>query len=84
LKGFLHSVCKSLSFFEKANQLFLSKQGHPADQPFSQQAWEDKVLQFIAINRLPFNLVEHPTFRDLISHSQSAPTPKKPSNHTIG
>ncbi|CEO59598.1 hypothetical protein PMG11_04270 [Penicillium brasilianum] len=65
LKGFLHS-------------LFLSKQSHPADRPFSQEAWEDKLLQFITINRLPFNLVKHPTFRDLISHSQSAPTPSLP------
>jgi hypothetical protein len=63
---------------KKANQLFLSKQGHPADQPFSQESWEDKLLQFITINRLPFNLVEHPTFRDLISYSQSAPNPSLP------
>ncbi|KAJ5522962.1 hypothetical protein N7513_012065 [Penicillium frequentans] len=41
--------------------------------PFTQEAWEDKLLQFITINRLPFNLVEHPTFRDLVSLSQSAP-----------
>ncbi|KAJ5557712.1 hypothetical protein N7513_003298 [Penicillium frequentans] len=54
---------------QKATGLFLSKQGHP----FTQEAWEDKLLQFITINRLPFNLVEHPTFRDLVSLSQSAP-----------
>ncbi|KAG0153109.1 hypothetical protein PDIDSM_2068 [Penicillium digitatum] len=53
-------------------------------EPFSEAAWEDNLLQFITINRLPFHLIEHPTFRRIISQAHSAPSlPSIPSADTV-
>ncbi|KAJ5405259.1 hypothetical protein N7465_006543 [Penicillium sp. CMV-2018d] len=45
------------------------------NQPFSQERWERKLLEFIAVNQLPFQIVENLAFRSLISQTQSAPSP---------
>ncbi|OGE48028.1 hypothetical protein PENARI_c033G10472 [Penicillium arizonense] len=56
----------------------------PTDNPFSQEGWEDDLLQFITINRLPFHLIEHRIFQSLISRAHSAPNPLTiPSADTI-
>lgn len=39
---------------------------------FNQEAWEQKLLQFLAISRLPFQLVEHPEFHQLINLARLA------------
>ncbi|KAJ5274116.1 hypothetical protein N7478_009241 [Penicillium angulare] len=55
-------------------------------QPFSQEAWNDQLLQFITTNRLPFQFIENPAFRRLITQSASAPAlspPTVPSADTI-
>ncbi|KAJ5120790.1 uncharacterized protein N7515_010178 [Penicillium bovifimosum] len=58
--------------------------GDTTKAPFSQEAWDNEILRFITINRLPFNLVENPTFRRLISRAQSAPSPSNiPSADTV-
>ncbi|KAJ5507027.1 hypothetical protein N7527_009170 [Penicillium freii] len=46
---------KALGIRQQKGQLkgFL-RTGHPADQPFSQDTWENQLLKFITINRLPF------------------------------
>ncbi|KAJ5527907.1 hypothetical protein N7513_012066 [Penicillium frequentans] len=29
---------------------------------FSQEAWEEEILSFLSLNRLPFRLIKHPKF----------------------
>ncbi|RAQ55326.1 hypothetical protein AFGD_012605 [Aspergillus flavus] len=56
----------------------------PTDIPFSQQGWEETILSFLSLNRLPFTLIEHPTFIRLIKMARSAPScPSVPSAITI-
>jgi hypothetical protein len=51
---------------------------------FSQWSWEEQLLRFLTVTRLPFNLVEHPQFHNLIRMAQSAPScPQIPSGKTI-
>lgn len=55
-----------------------------ASPQFSQWAWEQQLLRFITITRLPFNLIEHPQFHNLIRMAQSAPLcPQIPTGKTI-
>jgi hypothetical protein len=55
-----------------------------ASSQFSQSAWEEQVLNFLTLARLPFNLVEHPQFHSLVRMAQSAPLcPQIPSGKTI-
>jgi len=50
----------------------------------SQEAWEDDLLQLIATNRLPFQLLANPAFRRVITRAYSAPCPPiVPSPDTI-
>lgn len=51
---------------------------------FSQDAWEQELLTFLTVARLPFRLIEHPKFHHLIQMAQSAPrVPDIPSAKTI-
>ncbi|KAJ5316477.1 hypothetical protein N7476_006784 [Penicillium atrosanguineum] len=51
---------------------------------FTQEAWEEKLLTFLTVSRLPFRLIEHPEFHYLIQIAQCAPSiPKIPSAKTI-
>jgi hypothetical protein len=51
---------------------------------FTQEAWEEKLLTFLTVARLPFQLIEHPEFHNLIQMAQSAPSiPDIPSAKTI-
>lgn len=51
---------------------------------FSQEAWEEKLLTFLTVARLPFRLIEHHEFHSLIRMAQSAPScPEIPSAKTI-
>ncbi|KAJ5318395.1 hypothetical protein N7476_004815 [Penicillium atrosanguineum] len=53
-------------------------------QVFTQEAWEEKLLTFLRVARLPFRLIEHPEFHNLIKMAQSAPSiPSIPSVKTI-
>jgi hypothetical protein len=52
--------------------------------PFSQESWEEDLLQFLTLNRLPLHLIEHPSLRRLISRARCAPSlPIIPSADTI-
>jgi hypothetical protein len=52
--------------------------------PFSQEVWEEEILSFLSLNRLPFHLVEHPKFQSLIQMARnSQSTPLIPSADTI-
>ncbi|KAL2694983.1 hypothetical protein AAEP93_002551, partial [Penicillium crustosum] len=64
---------------------FLSKADDtPTEAPFSQEAWEEEILSFLSLNRLPFQLIEHPTFQSLIQMARtSLSTPFIPSADTI-
>jgi hypothetical protein len=51
---------------------------------FTQAGWEERILEFIATSRLPFQLIEHPNFYGLIQMARLAPTmPIIPSAKTI-
>ncbi|KAF7174372.1 hypothetical protein CNMCM6106_008623 [Aspergillus hiratsukae] len=51
---------------------------------FSQQAWEEKLLTFITKAKLPFQLIEHSEFQELIEFARLAPSqPNIPSSRTI-
>jgi hypothetical protein len=53
-------------------------------EEFTQEAWEEKLLTFLTVARLPFRLVEHPEFHSLIRMAQCAPSiPEIPSAKTI-
>jgi hypothetical protein len=55
-----------------------------ASSQFSQWSGEEQLLRFLTVTRLPFNLVEHPQFHNLIRMAQSAPScPQIPSGKTI-
>ncbi|CAP87215.1 hypothetical protein PCH_Pc24g03070 [Penicillium rubens Wisconsin 54-1255] len=41
---------------------------------FTQQTWEQKILNLITVSHLPFLFVEHQEFHDLISYARLAPT----------
>ncbi|QKX61420.1 uncharacterized protein TRUGW13939_08568 [Talaromyces rugulosus] len=64
---------------------FLQKEGEiSADIPFLQEDWEDDILQFLTLNRLPFHLIEHPSFKRIIYKARSAlVAPVIPSADTI-
>ncbi|KAJ5873692.1 uncharacterized protein N7529_002122 [Penicillium soppii] len=52
--------------------------------PFSQEVWEEEILSFLSLNRLPFHLVKHPKFQSLIQMARnSQSTPLIPSADTI-
>ncbi|KAJ5767427.1 hypothetical protein N7533_000010, partial [Penicillium manginii] len=47
---------------------------------FTQQIWEQKILNLITVSHLPFLFVEHQEFHDLLSYTRLAPTlPSVPS-----
>lgn len=51
---------------------------------FTQQIWEQKLLNLITVSHLPFLFVEHQEFHDLISYARLAPTlPNIPSRKVI-
>jgi hypothetical protein len=51
---------------------------------FSQEAWEEEILQYITVTRLPFHHIEHPKFLSLVRMAQSALSPPEvPSAKTI-
>jgi hypothetical protein len=51
---------------------------------FTQEAWEQKLLQLLTLSRLPFQFIEHPQFREIISFARLAPIqPQIPSAVTI-
>lgn len=51
---------------------------------FTQQIWEQKLLNLITVSHLPFLFVEHQEFHDLISYARLAPTlPSVPSRKVI-
>ncbi|KAJ5249580.1 hypothetical protein N7524_011896 [Penicillium chrysogenum] len=51
---------------------------------FTQELWEEQLISFIAVSRLPFQLVEHSQFRSLVKMAQLAPTcPEVPSAKTM-
>ena len=51
---------------------------------FTPDLWMEKLLNFITIARLPFRIVEHPEFKDLVELAQLAPSrPDIPSTTTI-
>ncbi|KAJ5660621.1 hypothetical protein N7507_007072, partial [Penicillium longicatenatum] len=51
---------------------------------FSQQTWEQKILNLITVSYLPFLFVEHQEFYDLFSYARLAPTlPSVPSRKVI-
>ena len=51
---------------------------------FTQEAWEEKIIKFLTISRLPFQLIEHPEFHGLIEMARLAPScPEIPSAKTI-
>ncbi|KAJ5274015.1 hypothetical protein N7478_009140 [Penicillium angulare] len=55
-----------------------------ASTPFSSQEWEEDILQFLTLNRLPFNIVEHVSFKRLFYKARSAPaTLQFPSADTM-
>ncbi|CEJ62588.1 hypothetical protein PMG11_11085 [Penicillium brasilianum] len=47
----------------------------PTEATFSQEGWEEEILSFLSMNRLPFHLIEHPTFKSLINMARSALSP---------
>ncbi|KAJ5740168.1 hypothetical protein N7493_000040 [Penicillium malachiteum] len=56
----------------------------PTPATFTQLGWEEEILQFLTINRLPFHLIEHPTFHSLVHKAYSSPLPPTvPSANTI-
>ncbi|KAJ5249389.1 hypothetical protein N7524_011705 [Penicillium chrysogenum] len=81
------SACKrAVSGDQQRGRLdkFIQSTENTIREPFSEAAWEDNLLQFITINRLPFHLIEHPTFRRIISQAHSAPSlPSIPSADTV-
>ncbi|KAG0156345.1 hypothetical protein PDIDSM_3523 [Penicillium digitatum] len=47
---------------------FLQREGEvSASIPFLQEDWEEDLLQFLTLNRLPFHLIEHPSFKRIIN-----------------
>ncbi|QQK42844.1 Zinc finger, BED-type predicted [Penicillium digitatum] len=64
---------------------FLQREGEvSASIPFLQEDWEEDLLQFLTLNRLPFHLIEHPSFKRIINKARSAPSPPViPSADTI-
>ncbi|EEA25085.1 hypothetical protein PMAA_062120 [Talaromyces marneffei ATCC 18224] len=51
---------------------------------FSQQVWEEKLLTFITRAKLPFQLIEHSKFQELIEFARLTPSqPNIPSPRTI-
>jgi hypothetical protein len=44
----------------------------PTSRVFNQDIFENKILEFITTTRLPFRIVEHPKFKDLLSFTQLA------------
>ncbi|KAJ5742120.1 hypothetical protein N7533_011529 [Penicillium manginii] len=51
---------------------------------FTQQIWEQKILNLITVSHLPFLFVEHQEFHDLLSYARLAPTlPSVPSRKVI-
>ncbi|OQD75560.1 hypothetical protein PENANT_c151G07083, partial [Penicillium antarcticum] len=42
---------------------------------FTQQIWEQKILNLITVSHLPFLFVEHQEFHDLLSYARLAPIP---------
>jgi hypothetical protein len=51
---------------------------------FSQEIWEEEILFFLSINRLPFNLIEHPQIQSLIQMARiPSSDPFIPSADTI-
>ncbi|KAJ5666469.1 uncharacterized protein N7477_008917, partial [Penicillium maclennaniae] len=71
----------------KVNEItkFLKTGREPLDNtPFSQESWEEDLLQFLTLNRLPLHLIEHPSFHRIISRARCAPMlPIIPSADTI-
>ncbi|CAP94930.1 hypothetical protein N7489_004599 [Penicillium chrysogenum] len=52
--------------------------------PFTQEAWEHKLLKLLCLSRLPFRFIEHAEFRDVIAYARLAPTqPQIPSAKTM-
>jgi len=41
---------------------------------FTPDLWMEKLLNFITIARLPFRIVEHPEFKDLVELAQLTPS----------
>ncbi|KAJ5316467.1 hypothetical protein N7476_006774 [Penicillium atrosanguineum] len=63
---------------------FLQPKNTLVIEEFSQEIWEEKLLTFLTVARLPFRLIEHPEFHRLIRIAQSAPiVPDIPSAKTI-
>ncbi|OQD59907.1 hypothetical protein PENPOL_c052G02450, partial [Penicillium polonicum] len=55
-----------------------------ASIPFLQEDWEEDLLQFLTLNRLPFHLIEHLSFKRIINKARSALSPPViPSADTI-
>ncbi|KAJ5751474.1 uncharacterized protein N7511_008439 [Penicillium nucicola] len=52
---------------------FLQTEAESSATPFSCQEWEEDILQFLTLNRLPFNLVEYTSFKRLFHKARSAP-----------
>lgn len=51
---------------------------------FSQDIWEQKLLNLITVSHLPFLFLEHQEFADVIKYARLAPTtPAIPSRRTI-
>jgi len=51
---------------------------------FFSDYWEEDILQFLTLNRLPFHLIEHPLFKRIIYNARSALVPPViPSVDTI-
>ncbi|OQD74460.1 hypothetical protein PENANT_c174G02644 [Penicillium antarcticum] len=64
---------------------FLSIQAERRPAPtFTQQIWEQKILNLITVSHLPFLFVEHQEFHDLLSYARLAPIPPSvPSRKVI-
>ncbi|KAG0161703.1 hypothetical protein PDIDSM_4971 [Penicillium digitatum] len=55
---------------------FLQREGEvSASIPFLQEDWEEDLLQFLTLNRLPFHLIEHPSFKRIINKALVPPHP---------
>ncbi|OQD77362.1 hypothetical protein PENANT_c110G10938 [Penicillium antarcticum] len=77
--------CVRASLGERSNiTRFLQPKNMPIADGFSQEKWERELLTLLTVARLPFRLIEHPTFHRLVQMAQSAPKiPEIPSAKTI-
>ncbi|KAJ5310940.1 uncharacterized protein N7443_003401 [Penicillium atrosanguineum] len=74
MKGYLSSAgCIKASQGQGMNiTQFLQPKNTLVTEEFSQEIWEEKLLTFLTVARLPFRLIEHPEFHRLIRIAQSA------------